>query len=456
MMRIGFLLVAITLLTTAYAEVGSMTGDSLVLVKTTPGNLCYDQIVPGSLTLRSKYNPAQAGCITYEEGKDYLVDWDQGTIARTADSRIPDFSANMLYGQKEFDHNKFPGFGNGAFFVFADYQTRNAFPLAENTNQADRLAKTLAKLESGGPFKIIVFGDSISAGGDATELPLRFDQRYAEYLKKQFPKAEITVENGATGGDSTVSGLQRLEEKVLSRTPDLVLLGFGMNDHNIGGVPPEQFEENLVNIITQIHDRTGAEVILFSCFAPNPDWKFGSHRMELYPPATQRAADRTATAYADVYSIWQRVLQRKDLPSLLGNNINHPNDFGHWIYYLALSSVQFQKPTLAQGAHDMIFVVATIELQPGVRDAFLAIFNANVPNVLAEAGCLGYEPTVDVASGIPAQAPLRENTVVVVEKWENLDRLRAHLGAPHMAAYREKVKDMVKKVDLQVLTSAMK
>jgi len=36
-----------------------------------------------------------------------------------------------------------------------------------------------------------------------------------------------------------------------------------------------------------------------------------------------------------------KVLERKDLPSLLGNNINHPNDFGHWLYYQALKSVKF-------------------------------------------------------------------------------------------------------------------
>lgn len=456
MLRLGCLLLSVAGLAAAEGNTVQMIGDSLVLVQTTPGNLCYDHIVPGSLFVRAKYDPAQAECITYEENRDYTVDWEKGAIARTADSRIPDYSTNMLYGQKEFDHNKFPGFGNGGFFIFADYQTTNAFPLVTETQQADRLAKTRAKLEAGGPFKIIVFGDSISAGGDATELRLRFDQRYAESLQKKYPNAQITVENGATGGDSTVSGLARLEEKVLTRAPDLVLVGFGMNDHNIGGVPPEQFEENLVNIVTQIKERTGADVLLFSAFSPNPDWKFGSHRMELYPPATQRAADRTQSAYADVYAVWQKALTRKDLSSLLGNNINHPNDFGHWLYFMALNSVNFQETAAAQGPTGMIFVVATIELNPGVRDAFLDIFNANVPKVRAEEGCISYTPAIDTASGIASQGPLRADTVVVVEQWENLDRLHAHLAAPHMAEYRAKVKDLVKNVDLKVMAGAMK
>jgi quinol monooxygenase YgiN len=99
----------------------------------------------------------------------------------------------------------------------------------------------------------------------------------------------------------------------------------------------------------------------------------------------------------------------------------------------------------------MIFVIATIELKPGKREAFLAEFNRNVPNVRAEKGCLEYGPTVDVKTDIKAQIPFRENVVTIVEKWESLQTLHAHLGAPHMAAYRERVKDYVAGTTLQIL-----
>jgi quinol monooxygenase YgiN len=99
----------------------------------------------------------------------------------------------------------------------------------------------------------------------------------------------------------------------------------------------------------------------------------------------------------------------------------------------------------------MIFVIATIEVKPGKREAFLAEFHKNMPNVRAEQGCIEYGPTVDVKTDIKAQIPLRENAVTVVEKWENLPALHAHLAAPHMATYRERVKDYVAGVTLQVL-----
>ena len=102
----------------------------------------------------------------------------------------------------------------------------------------------------------------------------------------------------------------------------------------------------------------------------------------------------------------------------------------------------------------MIIVLATIELAEGRRDEFLAEFQQVVPLVRAEEGCVEYGPTVDAVTGIEKQAPRRDNTVVVVEKWDTLDALNAHLVAPHMGDYRERVQDLVTGMNLQVLEPA--
>jgi quinol monooxygenase YgiN len=102
----------------------------------------------------------------------------------------------------------------------------------------------------------------------------------------------------------------------------------------------------------------------------------------------------------------------------------------------------------------MIHVIATIEVKPGKRDALLAEFHRIVPLVHAEAGCIEYGPTVDFASGISVQGPLRENVVVIIEKWASLEALKAHTQAAHMAEYRVRVRDFVESVTLQILTPA--
>lgn len=101
----------------------------------------------------------------------------------------------------------------------------------------------------------------------------------------------------------------------------------------------------------------------------------------------------------------------------------------------------------------MIHVIASIGVKPGKRAEFIEIFKANVPAVLAENGCIEYVPAVDADSGIEAQ--WRDETVVtVIEKWETLDALHAHLAAPHMEKFREDTATLVEDVSLTVLKNA--
>ncbi|MDD5168821.1 MAG: putative quinol monooxygenase [Syntrophales bacterium] len=100
----------------------------------------------------------------------------------------------------------------------------------------------------------------------------------------------------------------------------------------------------------------------------------------------------------------------------------------------------------------MIYVIATIELAAGKRAEYLSEFNKVRSRVCAERGCLQYGPAVDTATDIPAQEPIiNKNIVTIIESWADVDSLKGHLTAPHMLAYREAVKDYVKRVTIRVL-----
>jgi quinol monooxygenase YgiN len=101
----------------------------------------------------------------------------------------------------------------------------------------------------------------------------------------------------------------------------------------------------------------------------------------------------------------------------------------------------------------MINVIASIHVKEGRRSEFIDIFKLNVPHVLEEKGCIEYLPTLDVPSGLPPQE-LNSNVVTIIEKWESLRDLQAHLSAPHMLKYQEKVKDLVENVSLKILEEA--
>ena len=102
----------------------------------------------------------------------------------------------------------------------------------------------------------------------------------------------------------------------------------------------------------------------------------------------------------------------------------------------------------------MIHVIAVIELGEGSRDAFLQEFHAIVSTVRQEVGCIEYGPTIDARTDLPQQQALGDSVVTIVEKWSSIENLKAHLVAPHMLAYRERVRPFVKHVRLHVLQPA--
>ncbi len=76
----------------------------------------------------------------------------------------------------------------------------------------------------------------------------------------------------------------------------------------------------------------------------------------------------------------------------------------------------------------MIYVVATTQVKPDSRDAFIKGHKACIAETLNEKGCVSYEGHTSIHD---------PNTYVVVERWESREDLNAHGRAPHMKVWRE-------------------
>ena len=100
----------------------------------------------------------------------------------------------------------------------------------------------------------------------------------------------------------------------------------------------------------------------------------------------------------------------------------------------------------------MIHVIAIITAKPGRREEVLRHFRANVPNVRAERGCIEYGAAVDADPALPVQTKYGPDTFVVVEKWDDMDALKAHAAAPHMAAYGAKTKELLASRVIHILS----
>jgi hypothetical protein len=327
--------------TTASKQFNKIEGESFVLAANNPANFLYTSIVKGSVIVRSTYLPTDSGSIIYTEGTDYTIDYKKGTLARTAGSRIPDYAKHPLFEKTDFDQNNFSNYSNNPFFVWVDYATKKRDILNDDKTSTVYLSKFKTKLEKGEKVSIVSYGNSITAGIDLSNINDRLQNRWARYLQTQYPNATIELQDASLPGYTTLEAIAYWEAYIGKKNPNLVILGWGMNEANVGGMSPSEYQNNLVKLVQITRAQKNAEVIIYSCFRPNENWHYASHSMNLYTEAAKKAAEITNCAYVNVYDIFEKVFARKDQPSLLSNNINHPNSFGHWLYFQAFKNLKF-------------------------------------------------------------------------------------------------------------------
>ena len=319
----------------------NIEGESFVLANTTSSNFLYTSIVKGSVSVRSTYLPSDSGSITYKEGRDFTINYKKGTIARTLKSRIPNYANHSLFEKINFNQYEVKNYSNNPYFIWVDYATNKNEILVDSMDQSQYLRAFRNKLERGVPVNIISYGNSIAAGMESTNDQLRFQNRWINHLKTLFPTSNIKLEDATLPGYTTLEAIAYWEAYIGRKNPDLVLLGWGMNEANIGGMTPSDYKRNLITLAQKSKQFKNAEVVIYSCFRPNENWRFASHKMELYTQAAKEAAATANCAYVDVYGVYEKVFARKNQPSLLSNNINHPNNFGHWLYLRAFMNVVF-------------------------------------------------------------------------------------------------------------------
>lgn len=313
-------------------------------------------VFPGWEKQKTRYVPlrhggvkmkAHAGGTEYAEGVDFEVDYIAGHIVRTPGSRIPDWTSHPLSGVRAFDHTKFPTYSNYDYAVYATYEYEAAEGKEDSPSEVPETAYMDAlreKLSSGGEILFAVLGDSISAGFDASDSGLAFFGRLSAWLKRSYPACRVTVENRAICGETSEGGVSRVLTDIAVLHPDLVTIGYGMNDQNRyehgNGVSLADYERNIREMIDVIGQSCEAAVILVTPCEPNPLWKHTSGQIGEYADAIRRVGRELQIPVADAHAAWIRELEAGKSPeSLLINNINHPSDYGHFLYFEAIRKV---------------------------------------------------------------------------------------------------------------------
>jgi len=210
---------------------------------------------------------------------------------------------------------------------------------------AGRIPKTLRKLKNGERVVIVCWGDSVTAGGNASEPRYRYTDVFAAGLQRLFPQAKIEVHNISVGGSSSVNWLYPEQyqfsnparqgdldfNRVTAPKPDLVTLEF-VNDVGL----EESTRVAAYEHIRQSLVHFGAEWILITPHFTHPSWMgipLRGQENRSYVSFLKDFSSSHHLALADASGRWEH-LWKEGIPylTLLHNSVNHPDNRGHRIF----------------------------------------------------------------------------------------------------------------------------
>jgi quinol monooxygenase YgiN len=100
----------------------------------------------------------------------------------------------------------------------------------------------------------------------------------------------------------------------------------------------------------------------------------------------------------------------------------------------------------------MIHLIITVTTHQGRVPEYVAAFASLAPRVRLEEGCLEYDLYRD-STDPRFDNEVRPDTVVICEKWENIDALLRHnRNSAPLAEFRKRVKDIKLQSQYRLLT----
>ena len=333
----------------------------------------WGSVVPKAMDIASLV-VTQDG-VQLQRDTDYIVEPDYATIAllpgtsadkekpvmlnyryslKRLDSLIkgPDGKETLKKGVSRIANPEPPELADGEtrianIFVDSNCKGTDAeyFPVTDEPIVTDTtkgmIPRTLKKLKSGQPVKVVFWGDSVTVGGDSSSEEFRFANVAQRLITEKFSQADISYEVIAVGGSGSVHWLfpeitqhaTRQDQcdfnRIINAKPDLVVIEFVNDDYLTGA----QFDKQYNRIFDEMK-KLDAEVIFV---APHLTWpgKLGISALRSSDPRPytkllkQFAADNNC-GLADASGRWSQTW-KQGIPyaTYLKNGINHPDDRGH-------------------------------------------------------------------------------------------------------------------------------
>lgn len=217
-----------------------------------------------------------------------------------------------------------------------------------------KIADKQKNINSAEPVTIVCLGDSVTQGcfecyvkePGVIETVFDYESSYSTRLRQMlntlYPSVQFNIINSGISGDNACGGVSRLERDVLKYSPDLVVVGFALNDSSGGQDGLERYKTSLEKIVSAVKD-SGAECIILTPNMMNTAVSYQLKDKELidaaryfaeiqnegfldsYVETAKAVAEAMNVPVCDIYAKWKKMAAAGvNITEMLANKLNHP------------------------------------------------------------------------------------------------------------------------------------
>ena len=282
----------------------------------------------------------------YKEGIDYSVADGQLVILPTGS--IPCLTYEEFHPQTgtagfEDRDGGYVLWKEGSWFhdrqIVVTYTHTQAYTGYIPEGKGKLLPELRSKLTEGGSMNMLVYGDSISEGGNSSGSPLInvppympiYPELFAEGLELRYGLENVNVINASVGGKDSNWGISEIRTQVFERCTDLdvAIVAFGMNDTTRDA---KSYAYNIKRIVSALTKKyPGIAVLMVAPMLPNYQAQsFWGHQAEFYDALKE--LEGGGVVAVDVTGMHASLLNTKRYADMTGNNVNHASDYLARIY----------------------------------------------------------------------------------------------------------------------------
>lgn len=193
-----------------------------------------------------------------------------------------------------------------------------------NNGDTTRIQKVFEKARGGGKLSLVFLGGSITAGCLSSVHEKCYAYLVYKWWCENFPDATFEYINAGVGGTGSDFGVARVEEDVLSKNPDLILIEFSVNDS-----VTDYFEETYEGLVRRCLNSTNAAVMAFH----NICYDSGNSAEDMHSQVEKHYKIPAVSIRPTVYkALTEGRFEAKEITS---DNL-HPNDSGHLLLSCAI------------------------------------------------------------------------------------------------------------------------